>query len=907
MAEQDDTRLGNVLTPEEYQSRFVDFYQPYSIQVQSAPEVNEPEDEDVEPVRPDILTPVGMRDESAPNIFGQIPLRGTGQQFSRYDAVDYINDFDTQEQTNLSDKSFKRYLEQAGGIPTAVATIATGSPIAGFAYGAASLANKQHRKNAVAIQEQGGSAGDIFKFNGQTVSRAPGSKIFTGNLGGLNQADMFRSREIERGFIPGTMSFKAGVGSLDAARSGRAGPEVGLEGVTRIQGVIMDAFGTAHSGQRNESGHMMVSASQAQALREREFMQAASSAGMTNIARQLANAGYDPTLIAVEFKQMVDGNMRGQSYHGGFFHKTSNLSASQNAQALADRAGFAQSAIEAIRDKYGLDPATKPDSDDGAPPPRAPDPTIVGGDAPTPPPPPSGVSGDDPYDNDDGGSPSVRGLDQRAAARSSFERMTDIGGREPGRGPVGSSGFRSVTTPSGRQDVYTGGAFGGSPFGGFADGGRVGMQAGGAAQRPLPEAGFVAGPPENFTERETVADDQNGSVAEGTFVINAAAVEYAGSDDIRKMILDAYSKAREKGLDIGRVDRKLYEGTVDVALSKGEVLVPPELAKIIGYDRLEKINNRGKKEVTRRQEAAGGGFLDGKKFADGGEVDYEDRIVTDEVRRKMKALVASLPDDVEVESVYYQPGYPAAQRYEDEEARLNETLPSRGRFFSRSQRIAPATGKRKRSTDPKINVPMTPTLYNLAILAEEVAHQDALKYRQEYDPKKHKVGRRTFEKEQDYLEELRAKDFALSVVGGLFPKGDKTARGARASYEKDFAEHLALTDNRELVAAYVKKYPELNRFIKEVSYPESKVGSKTLPAGSFLTITDDNYYGQGQPKVNPDLNFLQAATREDITAQNEYHASFDYMFDKFKYLVAQLFVDAERPEYMQGYTASLPK
>jgi hypothetical protein len=142
-----------------------------------------------------------------------------------------------------------------------------------------------------------------------------------------------------------------------------------------------------------------------------------------------------------------------------------------------------------------------------------------------------------------------------------------------------------------------------------ASGGRVDMQAGGAAQRPVPEAGFVAGPPENFTERETVADDQNGAVAEGTFVINAAAVEFAGSNDIRKMILDAYSTAREKGLDIGRVDRKLYEGTVDVALSKGEVVVPPDLAKIIGYDRLEKINNRGKKEVSRRQKKAKGGFI----------------------------------------------------------------------------------------------------------------------------------------------------------------------------------------------------------------------------------------------------------------------------------------------------------
>jgi hypothetical protein len=48
---------------------------------------------------------------------------------------------------------------------------------------------------------------------------------------------------------------------------------------------------------------------------------------------------------------------------------------------------------------------------------------------------------------------------------------------------------------------------------------------------------------------------------------------------------------------------------VDVALSKGEVVVPPDLAKIIGYDRLEKINNRGKKEVSRRQKAAKGGFI----------------------------------------------------------------------------------------------------------------------------------------------------------------------------------------------------------------------------------------------------------------------------------------------------------
>ena len=68
---------------------------------------------------------------------------------------------------------------------------------------------------------------------------------------------------------------------------------------------------------------------------------------------------------------------------------------------------------------------------------------------------------------------------------------------------------------------------------------------------------------------------------------------------------------------------------VDIMISRGEVVVPPEIAKVIGYDRLEKINNRGKKEVSRRQEesqqqekpqarqVAEGGFID---MQEGGDV-----------------------------------------------------------------------------------------------------------------------------------------------------------------------------------------------------------------------------------------------------------------------------------------------
>lgn len=143
----------------------------------------------------------------------------------------------------------------------------------------------------------------------------------------------------------------------------------------------------------------------------------------------------------------------------------------------------------------------------------------------------------------------------------------------------------------------------------LARGGRVDMQAGGVAQQPQP-AGFVGGPPENFTDGQTVADDQPMSVPEGTFVINAAAVEFAGSDDIKEMLSNAYAKLKKK-VDKSNTRTTLpTEDEIDVAVSRGEVIVPPEVAKIIGYDRLEKINNRGKKEVSRRQKkVAKGGFI----------------------------------------------------------------------------------------------------------------------------------------------------------------------------------------------------------------------------------------------------------------------------------------------------------
>ena len=160
-------------------------------------------------------------------------------------------------------------------------------------------------------------------------------------------------------------------------------------------------------------------------------------------------------------------------------------------------------------------------------------------------------------------------------------------------------------------------------FSGFQKGGLVNMQNGGTPQAQ--QAQLVGGvSPTEIPEDQTVADDQARTVQDKSFIMNAPSVEkiilspeainVAGVQDVRKMILDAYSFAKEKGMDIGNVDRKLYEGSVDVALSKGELIIPPDLVKVIGKDRLEKINNRGKKEVTKRARASGQENTGGNQF-----------------------------------------------------------------------------------------------------------------------------------------------------------------------------------------------------------------------------------------------------------------------------------------------------
>ena len=95
-----------------------------------------------------------------------------------------------------------------------------------------------------------------------------------------------------------------------------------------------------------------------------------------------------------------------------------------------------------------------------------------------------------------------------------------------------------------------------------------------------------------------VADDIPRQLQEGDFVINAPAVSMAGKADILKMIKNARDSLRARGIQLtGR-----EAGDIDVDISNKEIVISKAEAEEIGYDRLEKINNRGKERVREIQE-----------------------------------------------------------------------------------------------------------------------------------------------------------------------------------------------------------------------------------------------------------------------------------------------------------------
>jgi len=190
--------------------------------------------------------------------------------------------------------------------------------------------------------------------------------------------------------------------------------------------------------------------------------------------------------------------------------------------------------------------------------------------------------------------------------------------------------------------------------------------------------------------------------------------------------------------------------------------------------------------------------------------DYEDRIISEEVRRKMDEAVAKAEaEGIEVESEYYTGSDLDKMK---EFAKLNDIGVITGPFADFGSGV---------------NVPRTPTLFNLFAMEEELSHN-----RQPEDPElkkgsmpRFKAGpsKRLLNLKGLYDEEVRAKDEALEKTGGLLPKAKRTAALTRRSYAEMFKnginKYVEETGDTETIKELFKQYPEL-RNVEEIKYPE---------------------------------------------------------------------------------------
>lgn len=424
-------------------------------------------------------------------------------------------------------------------------------------------------------------------------------------------------------------------------------------------------------------------------------------------------------------------------------------------------------------------------------------------------------------------------------AQDAWKRATQTTG--PSMDDGGDTGQGGGSDPASQQDAMESEAYGGG-FSGYAAGGQVGMAAGGQMAAGMAPSGFIGAPPSQVSEAESVADNVNTQKEEGTFIINAAAVEFAGESDIMKMLKDAQKEAVRRGITVDNPERSAK--LIDVAVSQGEVTVAPYLVKIIGEDRLTKINNRGKPETQERieengqQMAAQGGFIG---LANGGMANssenYEDKIIVDEVRRKMEAIFKTAEDrGIDVTSEY--PG-PEEQKHFEDIARLNPGT-------------QPITGSWDAGLE-EMNVPKTPTLFNLFALAEEMAHTeffDNINKKAEADPDYEAV----FEQSEEgrFAEELRAKMIAFETVGGLLPAGKATADMTLNDYASNFVYYLKNNADESVYEAMLKKYPSLKN-AKSAVVPMAEGGFLENPQAYALGDKVKVYRGEplDLEKVNP--------------------------------------------------------
>lgn len=470
------------------------------------------------------------------------------------------------------------------GAITSMLGVMGAGPIGAIAAiaGAANMAIQA--QNAAAYKATGGIAGALMDVNNAMISRPPGSLIYSGNMSGLSNEQMAAIEAQKRGFVPGTMKaevFDKATGVWTVATGTKS--MMDSDTMSKVGGTYNPETGTFVDSFGNTSATGTKSA--AKALADTFNNKLGSTMSWGDVA---------------SIRSTINTNIFGNVTSGPTFQEAYTEAAIKSAM---ENTGLSRSQIQSVVDDGNF---------------------IVR----------SGT-----YDKEGNFTPgssvgtNSKGYSTFADFRGSSEEEDDAPDTGPSTpsAPASAppsysdpydSGYGSDNNNDGPGSSSSGGSMDSGDFGDsfndgdfWARGGRVGFAPGGEAgfaQRPE----FVGGK-QSQPDGVSVADDQPRDVQEGTFVINAAAADFAGRGDIEKMLRDAYAK-------VGDIGQTGVGQEVAINVSKGEVTVPPHIAKEIGYDKLNKINNRGKKEIARRQEkveAAGGGFIQRKKFADGGGVD----------------------------------------------------------------------------------------------------------------------------------------------------------------------------------------------------------------------------------------------------------------------------------------------
>ena len=183
------------------------------------------------------------------------------------------------------------------------------------------------------------------------------------------------------------------------------------------------------------------------------------------------------------------------------------------------------------------------------------------------------------YTDPGGANPAVANVPAPAKSGSG---VSPAAAGETGGGDGGFGGFDNVSPTGEAEDE---GDFA------FKSGGRVGYAMGTSKVTK----GFINKDPDSVTDEQSIADNRYTSVPEGTMIMNQP------SNDKYEKQLDKLVAEAKRNVKLSDKRPKMIE----VALSDGERSIHPEYVAYIekkkGKGYLEKLNDEGKPEVSRRQ------------------------------------------------------------------------------------------------------------------------------------------------------------------------------------------------------------------------------------------------------------------------------------------------------------------